>query len=411
MEEALLDKLARVLVETGVNLQKGQYLLLQTSTDSLDLARKITEHAFRLGAKDVEVIIEDPEIKKIRGLYGDKDTLAIMPEAKKNYLDYYLNQDCCQMGIMSSRPSGMEGVSTENALAIAKADNDLRNVIRKHIHAGTLQWTGTVYANVDWAKKVFSEYPEDVALTKLEEALGKMMRLDDDDPVKAWDKHCEEMSKVSAKLNEYDFASLHIETELGTDITLPLVDGHIWTSAADMGESLTRVPYVANMPTEEVFTDPHRDLANGIAYATYPLMMSGKLVKDFWIRFENGLAIECGASENLECLQAALFKDDNTRRLGEVALVSKRSPITMMNRIFYNGLIDENAASHLAFGQSFSSNIRNGTRMSEEELVAHGVNVASCHNDFMIGTPKMKVTGIRKDGTVIKVMEEGDFVL
>lgn len=411
MEEALLDKFARVLVETGINLQKGQYLLLQTSTDSLDLARKVVEHAFALGARDVEVVIEDPEIKKIRGLYGDKETLSIMPDAKKNYLDYYLNQDCCQMSIMSSRPNGMEGVSTENALAISKADNDLRNVVRKHIHAGTLPWTGTVYANVDWAKKVFSEYEEDEALAKLEEALAKMMRLDTDDPVKAWEEHCNNMSKVSAKLNEYDFASLHIETELGTDITLPLVEGHIWTSAADMGDSLVKVPYVANMPTEEVFTDPHRELANGIAYASYPLMMSGKLVKDFWIRFENGLAVDCGASENLECLQAALFKDDYTRRLGEVALVSKNSPITKMNRVFYNGLIDENAASHLAFGQSFSSNIKNGSKMSEEELLAHGVNVASCHNDFMIGTPKMKVTGIRKDGTVVKVMEEGDFVL
>lgn len=411
MNSTVLEKYARALVEVGINIQPGQYLLLQCSTDSLDLARKVTEYAFKRGARDVEVVIEDPEIKRIRGLYADKEDLAVLPEGKREYFDAYLSKDTCQMAIMGSRPSGMEGVSVDNAMAIAKADNDLRNVIRKHIHAGTLQWTGSVTANMDWAKQVYSEYEDAEALAHLEDALAAMMRADKDDPVKAWEEHCANMHKVSSALNELDLKSVHITTELGTDIEMELVDGHIWTSAADMGESLTKVSYVANMPTEEIFTDPHRERVNGIAYASRPLMMSGKLVKDFWIRFENGLAVECGASENKVCLEDALMKDDFTRRLGEVALVSKNSPITKMNRIFYNGLIDENAASHLAFGQSFSSNVKNGMKMTKEELIAHGVNDASCHHDFMIGTPGMKVVGKTKDGKEVLIMLEGDFVL
>lgn len=411
MNSVILDRYARVLVEVGINLQPGQYLVLQCSTDSMELARKVTEYAFKRGAKDVEVIIEDPEIKRLRGVYADTEVLMTLPEHKKEMLDFYLRQDSCQMGLMSTRPHGMDGVSTENALAIAKADNDLRNVVRKYIHAGTLQWTGTVVANMDWAKEVYAELEAEEALDKLDEALAIMMRCDQDDPVQAWKDHCAQMANVSSKLNSLDLESVHITTELGTDIVIPLVEGHIWTSAADMGESLTKVPYVANMPTEEVFTDPHRGKVNGIAYASRPLMMSGKLVENFWIKFENGLAVDCGASANEICLRDALMKDDCTRRLGEIALVSKNSPITLMNRIFYNGLIDENAASHLAFGASFPSNVKNGTKMSEDELLASGVNVASCHHDFMIGTPKMKAVGKMKDGTEVVIMEEGDFCL
>lgn len=409
MEERILKNYARVLLKVGVNLQKGQKLLLQCTTDSINLAREIAAQAFEMGARDVAVFIDDPYIKRLRGLYCDEETLRTVPDYRKEELDYYLRQDTVQMGLMGTYPDNMEGVKMENAIAIAYADNEVRNVVRKYIHAGTLQWTGTAVANIEWARKVYPDFDEETALLKLEADLAKMMHADEDDPVEAWHKHTTEMSVVSKNLNEHNFKSLHIKSELGTDITMDLVKNHIWTSAADMGDSLVKVPYVANMPTEEIFTDPHRLYVNGIAYASRPLTISGKLVKDFWIKFEDGLAVDCGASENAEALRDLLMRDEYTRRLGEVALVSKNSPITQMNRVYYNGLIDENAASHLAFGQSFSSNIKGGASMSKEELLEAGVNNASVHCDFMIGTPMFDVTGIKEDGTEVKIMTEGDF--
>ena len=402
MNSVRLKKYAQVLLEIGVNFQKNQILLLQTCTDALDLARCLTDQAFAMGAKDVIVHLEDAQIEHLRALHCNKETLKELPEWKKESLDYYLCQDCVQMSLMGSYPTLNEDVSGENLLAKNASNNELRNVVRKHIHAGTLKWTGTVYPELN----------EKEALIQLEEALCKMMRIDDEsDPVENWHDHCESLGKISAKLNDYNFKSLHITSELGTDITMDLVKDHIWTSAADMGSSKVKEPYVANMPTEEIFTDPDYRSVNGIAYASFPLMMSGKLVTDFSITFKDGIAVDCHASDNEDLLRDALFKNETTRRLGEVALVSKNSPIKQMNRIFYNGLIDENAACHLAFGQSFSSNIKNGVSMSDQELLEHGVNVATSHNDFMIGTPETKVVGITYDGRNIVIMEHGDFVI
>lgn len=412
MKKEYIDKTAKVLVRVGVNLHPGQTLVLQTDPDAIELARAVTEEAFKAGAKDVSVIISDSQIEHLRAKYATKETLRAVPDYKKEQIDFYLRDGSgTQMGLMGSHPTLMSDVPEENAIALAQAGNDVRNVIRKYIHEGTLQWTGTVFANKEWAVKVYPELDEDAALERLEEDIAIMMRVDQDDPVKAWEEHCERLAVFSERMNEKNFKSLHITTGLGTDITMDLVEGHIWTSAGTMGNGHTKYPYVANMPTEEVFTDPNRFKVNGIAYASRPLLISGKMVKDFWIRFEDGLAVDCGASEGEGVLRTQIFRDETTRRLGEVAMVSKQSAITKLNRVYYNGLIDENAASHLALGSSFPSNIKGGTDMTQEELMAKGVNFSITHTDFMIGTLDMKVVGTTYDGQQITVMEEGDFAL
>lgn len=411
MHKDLLKKYASVLVRVGINLKKDQYLVLQCNTDSLELARYVTEEAFKEGAKDVIVYIEDPMIKSLRAKYCDIEDLSMVPDFKKESLDYYLRQDACQMGIMGTYPHLMDDVDNDKVIALAKADNELRNVVRKHIHSGRLKWTGTVFANLEWAKMVYDNLDDEEALAKLEDDLVKMMRLDEDDPIDAWLRHAENLKVIADKLNEYNFKKIHITTELGTNLEIELVKGHIWNSALDGDLKKVRGKYIANMPTEEIFTDPHRNKVNGIVYASLPLMMSNKLVEDFYIEFKNGLATNCGAKKNEDVLRSALFKDDNTRRLGEVALVSKNSMISKMNRIYYNGLIDENAKSHLAFGSSFTQCILNGSNMSEDELLMNGVNVASSHHDFMIGTDDMMVIGTTHDGKEIVVMSKGEFVL
>ena len=412
MNEVRRQKYARALLEVGVNLQKGQILLLQTCTDALELAREVTKQAFLMGAKDVIVHIDDAEINHLRALYADEETLREVPEWKKESLDYYLRQDSVQMGLMASYPTLNNDVPSEKLLAQNYSSNEVRNVVRKHIHAGTLKWTGTVHPSMNWAKALYPELSDEDAYLKLDDALCKMMRVDDEtDPVENWHQHCAQMAKISKKLNDYNFKSLHITSELGTDITFELVKDHIWTSAADMGSSKVSEPYVANMPTEEIFTDPDYRTVNGIAYASFPLMMSGKLVTDFSITFKDGKAVDCYASNNEELLRDALFKNEHSRCLGEVALVSKYSPIKQMDTVFFNGLIDENAACHLAFGTSFPSNIKGGSEMSTEELLAHGVNVATNHNDFMIGTLETKIVGTTYEGEEVVIMEHGDFVI
>jgi len=412
MNEKRLENYASVLVKVGSNIQPGQIMVLQVFSEELPLARAITKAAFAAGAKDVIVFIEDIEIKHTRALYADKNTLREVPQCKKDLLDYYLKQDCVQMCTFTTFPSLMDGVSMENAMALSQADNELRNVIRHYIHDGTLPWTGTIWPNSDWAKKVYPQLSESDAFAQLEEDFCLMLRVkDDNDPVAEWHDHCAHLRDISDTLDSYNFKSLHITTGIGTDITMDLVKNHLWSGGAASGDLKTRAPFVANMPTEEVATDPDFRTVNGTAVASFPLMMSGKLVKDFSITFKDGLASDCKASENEEVLRETLFIDDSTRALGEVALVSKYSPIKLLQRIFYNGLIDENAASHLAFGSSFASGIKGGTDMSKEELLQHGVNQSTVHVDFMIGTDDMRVVGTTFAGDEIVIMDQGDFVI
>ncbi len=412
MNEIRKQKYARVLLEVGVNLQKGQILLIQTTTDALELAREVTKQAFAMGAKDVVVHLEDSEIEHLRALGRSAETLREVPEWKKESYDYYFRQDCARLVLMSSYPTLNRDVPVENLLAKNYSRNEISNVARKHVHAGTMKWTGTAHRSMNWAKTLYPDLSDEEAYAKLEDAICRMMRVDDEtDPVENWKNHCDDMSKVSKKLNEYNFKSLHITSGLGTDLTMDLVKDHIWTSAADMGSSKIKEPYVANMPTEEIFTDPDYRTVNGTVYASFPLMMSGKPVTDFSITFKDGYAVDCNAATNVELLKDALFKNEGTRRLGEVALVSKRSPIKQMGQVFLNGLIDENAVCHLAFGQSFPSNIKGGSEMTKEQLLEAGVNVATSHNDFMIGTEDMKIVGTTYDGVQIVIMEDGDFVI
>ncbi len=411
MEKSLYPKYAQMLLKVGVNLQPGQILYLQASTEYREIALTIAKEAFAMGAKDVVIEWNDPELNHLRAKYVDTDILREVPEWKKEAVDYYLRQGAAQMGIGTTYPDLMNDVEPEKARALGLAGNDLRNVIRAYIHKGVLQWTGTTLANPVWAKKVYPELSEEEAYAKLDENIMAMVRVDkDSDPVENWKQHCENLSRHSQWLNEKQFDSLHITTELGTDIEIGLVKNHIWTSAADMGDASTP-PYVANIPTEEIFTDPDKYRVNGTAVASRPLNMGGKLVEDFALTFENGRCVKATAKSNLKNLEDTISQSEASHYLGEVALVSKQSPITQMNRVFYNGLIDENAASHLALGASFPTNVKGGTRMSDEELDKIGVNVAGNHNDFMIGTPDMKVVGKLADGTTMVIMEHGDFVI
>lgn len=411
MKKELYPKYAKLLLKMGVNLQKGQILYLQCATENREIALEVTKQAFEMGAKDVVIEWNDPEFNHLRATYADEATLREVPAWKTESVDYYMRQGACQLGISTTYPDLMSDVEPAKAKAIALAGNDVRNVIRQYIHKGILQWTGTCLPNPQWAKKVYPHLDEDEAYLKLTENILEMMRIsEDNDPIIAWQEHYQNLLRRAKWLNEKQFDSVHITTEIGTDIEIGLVKNHIWTSAADMGAPGIP-PYFANMPTEEVFTDPDKYNVNGVAVASFPLNMGGKIVENFAMTFENGKCVKATADKNVQNLLDTINQSESSGYLGEVALVSKQSPITKMGVIFYNGLIDENAACHLALGSSFPTNIQGGTTMTKEELDQHGVNVAVNHNDFMIGTPHMKVVGKYKDGTEIVIMDDGDFVI
>ena len=412
MDKKKAENYAKLLVQVGVNVQIGQTVVLQVSSDDLQLAREITKAAFEVGAKDVVVHIEDPVIKRYRALYATLEVLSDVPQWKKDSLDHYLKDDGVSLAMVSTYPNLFEGVDNDKALALGEAENQLRNEIRKYFHSGKLQWNLTVWPNQKWAEAVYPELSPTAAFLQLEEDLCTINRVgSDNNPIKEWAEHCERLKVIADALNKANFKSLHITTGLGTDLYMDLVKDHIWSSAAGNTGTKAKAAYIANMPTEEIATDPDFRSVNGVAVASFPLMLSGKLIKDFSLTFKDGLAVACQAQENEEVLKDILFKDERSRSLGEVALVSKYSPIKLLQRVFYNGLIDENAASHLAFGSSFPDSIKGGNQMSEAELLQHGVNVSPIHVDFMIGTDDMKVVGRDFDGKETVIMEDGDFCL
>ena len=409
MNKVQLEKFARLLLIKGVNIQKGQTLMVQASMDSRDLAIEVSKQAFEYGAKDVVIQWDEPELTKLRAKYCDVETLREVKPYQIDELEDVFSNNCVQLCLSATYPKLFDEVESNKSFAISSAKNDLRNIARKHIRNG-MPWCGTATPSIEWANVVYPELPDQQALEALEDSLCKMLRINDDlDPIVEWDKHIEKLNKLSKWLNNLNLKTLHIKSELGTDLTLDLVENHLWVSAGEMGDNQS-IPYIANIPTEEIFTDPHRLSTNGIAYASKPLIMNGKIVDNFSITFKDGKAIDCSASSNIDALKETINSDDNSCYLGEVALVSKTSPITMMNRVFYNGLIDENAACHLALGNSFNYCIKGGSKMTNEELLTKGVNSSKVHCDFMVGTPKLSVVGTTYSGEEITIMDDGDFV-
>ena len=247
-------------------------------------------------------------------------------------------------------------------------------------------------------------------MKKLWEDIFHMCRItDDNDPIAEWKKHTDKIIEHKKKLNEYQFKELKCVNSLGTNITVGLVDDHVWAGGAL--QTTKGISFVPNLPTEEVFCMPHKLKTNGKVFASKPLCISGKLVKDFWFEFKDGKVVNSGASENYESLKNFLETDEGAQHLGEIALLSYDSPISNLNRIFYNGLIDENASCHMAIGTSFPYNIRNGNDLSDEELKKRGSNISTVHLDFMFGTRDMRIIGIDKNDNEVEVFVNGNFAI
>lgn len=404
-------KYATAILKIGLNLQPGQIVKTKMPVEYRELAIELTKQAFEMGAKDVIIDWEDPVVEHYRMLGASEETLSEVHPFELERTKYYMEQHACILGPCAFYPDLDLDVPTEKLKAATAHQRALRQIERDYTGSGEIQWSSFVVGNEAWADKIYPDLPEEERYDRFFKEVAALVRIDEEsDPVENWKKHCDDLSRHSRWLNEQNFDRLHITTGLGTDVEIGLVKDHIWCSAAEMGDSKT-VPYCANMPTEEVFTDPDKRRVNGIVYASRPLYLNGRMVENFSVRFENGRAVEVKAEKEQQTLEDQISIAESCRYLGEIALVPHSSPISQTNLCFYFVPLDENAAGHIALGASFPSCVKGGTSMTKEELDAIGVNDAPIHNDFMYGTADMKVVGIKADGTEVVIMEDGEFVI
>jgi len=410
MKQELLAKYARVAVVIGANVQKNQRLIVNSSTETKELAREIARQAYLVGAKSVDILWNDAFVSRYGYEFMSDDELQNVPEWIVARYRYYVNEGACLISIASPITGVNEGVDTskiqKSSVAVSKAIAFFRN----HTMANKTQWCVIAAPNPIWAQKVFPGTPADEAVSKLWDAILKASRvLKDNDPVQDWNHHNEILAKHNRVLNDLQFASMHFKNKLGTDIVVKLVDNHIWAGGGEHSEP--GVFFNPNIPTEETFTMPHKYGVDGIVYATKPLDYQGNLIEDFWLRFEQGKVVAYGAKKNESTLKNLLESDEGSSRLGEIALISHDSPISNSGILFLNTLFDENASCHMALGRAYPINVQGGVNMSPEALEQVGYNHSMSHSDFMFGSADMEIVGTKKDGSKVTVFTKGNFVI
>jgi aminopeptidase len=404
--DQLLGKYADVVVHIGLNLRKGQRLLIRGILEDAPLIRKVTESAYKAGALLVDVAYTDERVTRIRFEHADPNSLTDVPNwLYTRYEEYYERMDA-ELAIASTDPELLAGISHDLIAANRKAVSQKFEPLRKYENSSN--WCVVATASPAWAKKVFSDLSVKEAQEKLWEEIFASCRINAPDPVAAWNEHIENLKQYRSYLNDQRFAALHY-TAPGTDLTIGLPEKHLWQGAqAEFKNGITGIP---NLPTEEVFTTPHKDKVDGTVTATMPLNYGGVLIEGFSLTFENGRAVKISAQKGEEALRKMVEMDENASRLGEVALVPHNSPISQRGILFYNSLFDENASCHIALGNSYRDTIMGGEDMTDDDFAAHGGNKSLVHTDFMIGSERLNIDGIRADGTREPVMRAGEWAI
>lgn len=402
-----LKKYARLIAETGVNVQDNHTVVLQISVDQAPLARLITEEAYRLGAAEVIVQWSDETIQREFLAHAATDRIENVPQYKIDQTDDWIAKGASRISVVSSNPDALAGVDTQRVAAFQAANGKALVNLRKATQANKVSWTVVAAASEGWAAKVFPELAtSEEQVDALWNEIFKTTRIYEENPVIAWDIHDKKLQEKAAELNEQQFTALHY-TAPGTDLTIGLPKNHLWEGAGSYnarGEE-----FMANMPTEEVFTAPDSRRVDGYVSSTKPLSYAGTIISGMKFTFKDGKVVDSSAEQGEEALKNLLAIDEGAKHLGEVALVPDPSPISQSGLIFYNTLFDENASNHLAFGSAYAFNLQGGTEMSEEELAAAGLNRSQTHVDFMVGSDKMNIDGIKEDGTVVPVFRNGDW--
>ncbi|MBP1961809.1 aminopeptidase [Paenibacillus aceris] len=403
-----LEKYAELVVKIGVNLTKGQDLMIESPMECLELTRLIVKKAYEAGANFVQVNWQDDVITRSRLESAHEDALDYYPKWHTDMLERFVENGGALLNIKVPDPDLYAGIDASIISRASKAMATARSKYQKYVRTSTFSWCLIKAPTVAWASKVYADLPEDERVDAMWDVIFRFNRVYENDPVSAWRVHIEQLKRVRKVLNEKQYAALQYRAE-GTDLLVELPEGHIWLGGDKANASGIR--FVANMPTEEVFTMPKRTGVHGTVASTKPLNVNGALVDNFSFRFEDGKVVEYKAEVGYEHLARLLEMDEGARYLGEVALVPYDSPISNMNRIFYNTGIDENASCHLALGSCYPINIEDGASLSNEELKARGGNTSLIHVDFMIGTADLEIDGVLQDGTLEPIFRKGNWAL
>ncbi len=407
--EQKLDRLAEVSIRVGLGLQPGQELILTAPTDALPLVRLVTEHAYKAGAKLVTTFYSDDAATLARYQYAPEDSFDYAPTWYHDAIATAFRSGAARMGITGANPALLAKqeparVSRAN-IAASKASKPAMELITRH----EINWTIVACATPAWAALVFPHDPTPAALSKLWDAIFFASRITSADPVAQWKQHGTNLKRRVEFLNNRRFHALRFSTPDGvTDLTVGLADQHLWAGGGTTaGNGVYCQP---NIPTEECFTTPHSGRVNGVVTASKPLSHQGTLIENIRCTFENGKIVHATATAGEAALNKLISTDEGARKLGEVALVPHNSPIAQSGILFWNTLFDENAASHIALGQAYSTCLIGGEKMSNEQLAALGANESLIHVDWMIGGPAMNVDGLSAQGGSEPLMRAGDWV-
>lgn len=400
-----IQRYARLAVRKGAAIQPGQELVIRGSVECADFIRMLVKEGYDAGAGHVSVLWSDNAVSRMEYQHMDASFFAEVPSWKRDELNTLAANGAAFLMVESADPSYLEGIDPAKPATRMRAYNEQCNVYREGLDFGRNAWS-IVGAPIEaWATTVFPEMASHEAMYRLWEAILVSARATGPDPEAEWERHNATFEKNKRLLNGHAFDRLHYRSSNGTDFVLGMNPGHVWRGGA--ARTVDDVVYFPNIPTEEVFTSPDCNRADGIVHSVLPLVRMGRVVRDFWLRFENGRVVDFDAAEGRDVLQSIIETDEQACRLGECALIAKDTPIRQSGILFYDTLYDENASCHLALGTGFPECLEGGLSMSKDELMEHGVNRSATHVDFMIGADDLVITGITATGQEIPVFIDG----
>lgn len=404
-----LQEYARLLVRVGLNVQKGQKVVISCPVECAWFARLCAAEAYEAECREVVMNWHDDAMTRMKYLKAEECVFEEVPEWRARFFNDQAKEGAAYLAISATDPENLKGVDPQRLVKSQQSSGKALKDFDRLQMCGGFPWCIASIPIPSWAQKVFPDCGEDEAMEKLWDAIFSAVRIDGDGTcVDKWQQHLDTLRQRLEKLNALNFKSLHYTNSLGTDLTVVLPEGHVWEAGNDM--TLGGLPYIANIPTEEIFTAPLKTGVNGVVYSSMPLVNDGNIIDGFHFVVKDGKIVEAHAEVGEETLKGAISVDEGASYFGEVALVPYDSPISNQRILFYNTLFDENAACHIAFGEAYPC-LKDGHGLSKEELKERGLNDSITHVDFMIGTPDLAIVGTTHDGEEIPVFVNGSFAI
>ncbi|QYA32477.1 aminopeptidase [Macrococcus psychrotolerans] len=405
-KEEQLKQYAALLVKVGMNVQPEQRVYIRATVDAQDFVHLVVEAAYEAGASDVKVNYSDDKLAQLNFKYRKQESFESVPQYLVDERMDYANDYAAQLALISSSPENLKDADPKKVSANMKAYGTAFKDYMKMMQSDQFSWTVAAYPSIAWAKLVFPELDETAAFEKLLDAILDSVRMNSEDPEAAWATHNHNLHSKADYLNNKKYVALRYKAP-GTDLEIGLPEGHIWCGASSINKD--GIEFMANMPTEEVFTVPHKDRVNGYVSSTLPLSYGGNIIDNFKLTFKDGQVVDFEAQTGQDILEGLLNTDDAAKYLGEVALVPHDSPISNSKILYYNTLFDENASCHLALGSAYPFCLEGGKELDDEGLEAAGLNNSITHEDFMIGSAQMNIYGVTSEGNEEEIFLNGNW--